>query len=110
DALSVDAAYDGLMTFGETAMNRLSRLFMTGILRTYLIYMFIALVAIVLTTLFVKDAFSIHFDEFSSMNSYGLLTAIILTICVVMLVLAKSRMFALIALGGVASTVALLCR
>src|SRR5699024_6258368 len=61
NALSLNAAYDGIMTFGETTMNRLSRLFMTGILRTYLIYMFIAIVAIVLTTLFVKDAFSIHF-------------------------------------------------
>src|SRR5699024_11799410 len=84
------------------------RLFMTGILRTYLIYMFIAIVAIVLTTLFVKDAFSIHFEEFSSINSYGLLTAIILTISVVMLVLAKKRMFVIIALGGVGDSVALL--
>src|SRR5699024_5561880 len=101
NALSLNAAYDGIMTFGETTMNRLSRLFMTGILRTYLIYMFIAIVAIVLTTLFVKDAISIHFEEFSSINSYGLLTAIILTISVVMLVLAKKRMFAIIAPVGV---------
>lgn len=108
NALSLNAAYDGLMTFGETTMNRLSRLFMTGILRTYLIYMFIAIVAIVLTTLFVKNAFSIDFENFSSINSYGLLTAIILTISVVMLVLAKKRMFAIIALGGVGYSVALL--
>src|SRR5699024_8834049 len=84
------------------------RLFMTGILRTYLIYMFIALVAIVLTTLFVKGAFSVHFEEFSSINSYGLLSAIILTISVVMLVLANNWMFSLIALGGVGYLVALL--
>src|SRR5699024_1619272 len=108
DALSVDAAYDGLMTFGETAMNRLSRPFMTGILRTYLIYMFIAIVAIVLTTLFVKDVFSIHFEEFSSINSYGLLTVIILTISVVMLALAKKRKIAIIEPGGVGYSVALL--
>src|SRR5699024_4357826 len=89
-------------------MNRLSRLVMTGSLRAYLIYMFIAIVAIVLTTFFVKDAFSIFFEEFSSFNCYGLLTAIILTISVVMLVLANKRMFAIIALGGVGYSVALL--
>src|SRR5699024_4000726 len=69
NALSLNAAYDGIMTFGETTMNRLSRLFMTGILRTYLIYMFIAIVAIVLTTLFVKDAVSIQDRKSTRLNS-----------------------------------------
>src|SRR5699024_10702263 len=109
NALSLNAAYDGIMTYGETTMNRLTRVFMTGIIRTYLINSYIAIVALVLyTSFFVKDAFSIHFEEFSSITSYGLLTAIILTISVVMLVLAKKRMFAIIALGGVGYSVALL--
>src|SRR5699024_7838154 len=43
---------------------------------------------------------------FSSIKSYALLTAIILTITVVMIVLAKKRLFAIISLVGVADSVA----
>src|SRR5699024_8982251 len=38
--LSLNALYNGLMRLAEKGMNRLSRLYMTGVLRTYLIYMF----------------------------------------------------------------------
>jgi len=107
-SFSLNAAYDALMLFGEKTMNKLSRLYMTGILRTYLIYMFGAIVVIVLATLFAKDAFTFNVSNLSPVNGYGLLTAVILTISVCMLIFAKKRMYALIALGGVGYSVALL--
>src|SRR5690625_6706317 len=79
------------MLFGEKTMNKLSRLYMTGILRTYLIYMFGAIVVIVLATLFAKDAFTFNVSNLSPVNGYGLLTAVILTISVCMLIFAKKR-------------------
>src|SRR5690625_7825149 len=97
-SFSLNAAYDALMLFGEKTMNKLSRLYMTGILRTYLIYMFGAIVVIVLATLFAKDAFTFNVSNLSPVNGYGLLTAVILTISVCMLLFAKKRMYALIAL------------
>src|SRR5699024_9230158 len=107
-ALSLNAAYDALMVFWEKTMNKLSRLYMTGILRTYLIYMFGAIVVIVLATLFAKNAFMFNVSNFSPVNGYGLLTAVILTISVCMLLFAKKRMYAIVALGGVGYSVALL--
>src|SRR5699024_12312765 len=97
--LSLNAAYDGIMTFGETTMNRLSRLFMTGILRTYLIYMFVAIVAIVLSSLFVKYGFSIHFEDFSFINSYGLLSVIFFIMYLDMSIFSRDHMVLSIFLG-----------
>src|SRR5690625_6637318 len=82
--------------------------YMSGILRSYVIYMFGAIVVIVLATLFAKYAFTFNFSNLSPVNGYGLLTAVILTISVCMLIFAKKRMYALIALGGVGYSVALL--
>src|SRR5699024_6561586 len=72
ESFSLNAAYDALMVFGEKTMNKLSRLYMTGILRTYLIYMFGAIVVIVLATLFAKDAFTFNVSNLSPVNGYGL--------------------------------------
>src|SRR5699024_597924 len=107
-SFSLNAAYDALMSFGEKTMNKLSRLYMTGILRTYLVYMFGAIVVIVLATLFAKDAFTLNASDLSPVNWYGLLTAVILTISVCMLLFAKKRMYSIVALGGVGYSVALL--
>lgn len=105
--LSLNALYNGFMSVAEKGMNYLSRLYMTGVLRTYLIYMFAAIVIITLATLFIKDAFRIDTSSFTPMNAYGLLTAILLVISVFMVLTAKTRMTAIIALGGVGYSVAL---
>lgn len=105
--LSLNAMYDGLMALAERGMNRLSRLYMTGILRTYLIYIFASIVVITLTTLFIKDAFAVDPDSFTPLNIYGVLIAVLLTISVWIVVVAKTRITAFIALGGVGYSVAL---
>lgn len=105
--LSLNAWYDGLMSFLEKGMNRLSRLYMTGVLRTYLIYIFASMVVIILTTLFIKDAFVVDPESFTPLNIYGVLIAILLTISVCVVVAAKTRITAFIALGGVGYSVAL---
>lgn len=108
EKLSFNALYDMVMLFTEKTMNKLSRLYMTGILRTYLIYMFVAIVVLTLATLFIKDAFHIDRVSFSPINWYGALTAIVLIIAVIITVLAKRRLIALIAVGAVGYAVALL--
>src|SRR5699024_9206777 len=106
-SFTLNALYDSLMRFGEKTMNRLSRFYMTGILRTFLIYIFVSIVIIMLTTLFIKDAFTIDGGSVAPLNLYGVLTAVILVISVSMIIVAKRRMTALIALGGVGYSVAL---
>src|SRR5699024_9115979 len=81
---------------------------MTGFLRKYLIYKFGAIVVIVMATLFAKVAFTFYVSNVSLVNGCGLLTAVIRTISVFMLIFAITCMYALIALGGVGYSVALL--
>ncbi len=107
ESFSLNAFYNGMLAVAEKGMNRLSRLYMTGILRTYLIYMFAAIVAITLTTLFVKDAFAVDTENLTPLNIYGVLTAVLLIISVGMILMAKSRLTAFISLGGVGYSVAL---
>ncbi|WP_172373153.1 Na+/H+ antiporter subunit A [Sporosarcina jiandibaonis] len=104
---SLNALYDTLMVFGESGMNRLSRFYMTGLIRTYLVYMFAFIAAITTAALFIQDAFAVDMESFSPLNTYGIMTAVILVLAVVMVLFAKTRLAAIIALGGVGYSVAL---
>ena len=105
--LSLNALYDSLMIFGERGMNKLSRFYMTGHIRTYLIYMFAFIAVITTATLFMQNAFVVDMDSFAPLNAYGVITAIILVLSVCMVLFAKTRLAAIIALGGVGYSVAL---
>lgn len=105
--LSLNGLYNGAMTFSERGMNKVSRFYMTGHIRTYLMYMFAFIAIITTVTLFVSDAFVVDMDSFTSINAYGVLTAVILVLSVAMVILSKTRMSAIIALGGVGYSVAL---
>ena len=78
--LSINALYDSAMLFSEGGMNRLSRFYMTGLIRTYLIYMFAFIAAITAATLFIKEAFVFDMKSFAPVTLYGILTAIVLVI------------------------------
>ncbi len=105
--LSLNSFYDSLMTFSEKGTNRLSRFYMTGLIRTYLLYMFGAISVMTIATLFMKNAFVVNMNSFSEVSLYGVLTAIILLVAVAMVLLAKTRLAAIIALGAVGYSVAL---
>lgn len=107
EALSLNAFYDSMMMFGEKGMNRLSRFYMTGLIRTYLVYMFAFIVAATLLTMYIKDAFIIDMDSFAPTNAYGIMIAVILILSVLMVLFAKTRFSAIIALGAVGYSVAL---
>lgn len=104
---SLNALYDSLMMFGESGMNRLSRFYMTGLIRTYFIYMFAFIAAITTAALFIQEAFIVDMESFSPLNAYGVMTAVILVLGVIMVLFAKTRLAAIIALGGVGYSVAL---
>ena len=106
-SLSLNVLYDSLMIFGERGMNKLSRFYMTGHIRTYLIYMFAFIAVITTATLFMQNAFVVDMDSFAPLNAYGVITAIILVLSVCMVLFAKTRLAAIIALGGVGYSVAL---
>lgn len=105
--LSLNYLYDSMMLFGEKGMNRISRFYMTGLLRSYLMYMFFFIAILTTAMLFIEDAFKVDMDSFTALNAYGVMTAVILVLSVIMVLLAKTRLSAIIALGGVGYSVAL---
>lgn len=107
DNFSLNALYDAMMVISEGGMNRFSRSYMNGIFRSYVIYMFAFIVAIMLTVLFMKDGFVLDMNSFTAVNTYGILNAIIIVIAIGLVVFAKTRLGAIIALGAVGYSVAL---
>lgn len=105
--LSLNVGYNLLTSLSEKGMNLFSRLYMTGIIRTYLLYMFAFLSVTVIAILFIKDAFVLDMTSFAAISLYGVLNAVILLLSVGFVVFAKSRLAAIIALGGVGYSVAL---
>lgn len=105
--LSLNYLYDSMMLFGEKGMNRISRFYMTGLLRSYLMYMFFFIAIITTAMLFIEDAFKVDMDSFTPINAYGFMTAVILVLAILMVLFAKTRLAAIIALGGVGYSVAL---
>lgn len=107
EQLSLNYLYDSMMLFGEKGMNRISRFYMTGLLRSYLMYMFFFITIITTAMLFIQNAFKVDMNSFTPLNAYGVMTAIILVLAVLMVLFAKTRLAAIIALGGVGYSVAL---
>ncbi|MEG0386648.1 MAG: Na+/H+ antiporter subunit A, partial [Solibacillus sp.] len=73
-ALTLNNAYDKFMLGLDTGLNRVSRLYMTGSMRHYLLYMFSAIVIIVIGTLITKDAFTISFEDAAPIHLYGVIS------------------------------------
>ncbi|AQQ52721.1 Na+/H+ antiporter subunit A [Planococcus lenghuensis] len=107
DTYSLNGLYDAMIYFSDAGMNRLSRLYMTGFIRSYLVYMFGFLVLITLGTLAITDAFALDFTGTSPIRAYEVIIGLVLVAGTITILMAKSRLTAIIALGAVGYTVAL---
>lgn len=105
--LALNHFYDKGLSTVDKGSYSFMRFWMTGFLRDYLVYIFAFLIAIVLGTLFVKDAFSMKFDNLAPVGVYEAILIIAMIIAAFMTVLSKSRLTAIIALGMVGYSVAL---
>ncbi|WP_427071255.1 Na+/H+ antiporter subunit A [Lysinibacillus fusiformis] len=106
-AFTLNNAYDKIMQGLDVGLNRLSRLYMTGSMRHYLLYMFSGIAVIVIGSLFVKNAFSLSFQGTAPIRPYEIILVVVLLIGTAITILAKSRLTAIIGLGSVGYTVAL---
>jgi len=106
-AFTLNNAYDKIMQGLDVGLNRLSRLYMTGSMRHYLLYMFSGIAIIVIGSLFVKNAFSLSFQGTAPIRPYEIILVVVLLIGTAITILAKSRLTAIIGLGSVGYTVAL---
>lgn len=104
---SLNQLYDSLMFLSETGTNRLSGLYMTGYMRSYLVYMFTGIIILTISTVFIKDAFDISFATLAPIRFYELIIALVLVAGTITILVAKSRLTSIIALGAVGYSVAL---
>jgi multicomponent Na+:H+ antiporter subunit A len=107
EGFSLNRLYDSMMFFSEVGTNRLSRLYMSGYMRSYLVYMFTGIILLTISTVFIQNAFDVSFAMLSPIRFYELIIALVLVAGTMTILLAKSRLTSIIALGAVGYTVAL---
>ena len=106
-SFSLNRFYDSLMFLSDVGTNRISRLYMTGFIRTYLVYMLSGIVLLTISTVFIQNAFDISFATLAPIRFYELIIALVLIAGTITILLAKSRLTSIIALGAVGYSVAL---
>ncbi|HLU22810.1 MAG TPA: Na+/H+ antiporter subunit A [Bacillaceae bacterium] len=92
----------------ENASNKLTNVYMTGSIRSYMIYIFISFVGIMCFALIEKDAFTIDTSNLAPIGLYEVVLVLIIVIASFTILIAKSRLISIIALGAVGYTVSLI--
>jgi multicomponent Na+:H+ antiporter subunit A len=105
--LSFNRLYDTVLLGSDKISGKITRLFMTGFIRNYLVYILGFFIVALCVSLFVKDAFSIDFANSAPIGLYEVIVAVIVTACSVAMLLTKSRLTAIILLGAVGYTVSI---
>lgn len=99
--------YDWLFGETENTFNKLTNKYMTGSLRTYLIYIFSFFILILSYTLFAKDGFKIDTSLLAPIGGYEAVLSLVLVISTIAILFSKSRLTSIILLGAVGYTVSL---
>lgn len=107
ESLTLNRLYDNMMILSDTGANRFSRLYMTGFMRTYLVYMFSFVIIIVLGTFVLNEAFAIDMNNLAPVGLYEIVIMLAMFGSILTILFSKSRLTAIIALGAVGYTVAL---
>ncbi|MGD6968159.1 Na+/H+ antiporter subunit A [Rossellomorea vietnamensis] len=107
ERLTLNSFYDNGLLNGERGAYKLTSSYMTGFIRSYLVYIFTFLIGILVVTLVVKDAFAVNTTELASIGVYEVLIALVMVVSAVAILFAKSRLTSIIALGAVGYSVAL---
>lgn len=104
---SFNYLYDQSLKLAQNGSYALTKKYMNGFIRTYLVYIFTFFIFIISWTLIKKDAFKLDFSDISPIGFYEIVLVLILVIGSITILFAKSRITAIILLGSVGYTVAL---
>ncbi|WP_226677130.1 Na+/H+ antiporter subunit A [Rossellomorea aquimaris] len=107
DRMTLNSFYDGGLIRSERGAKNFTSGYMTGFIRTYLVYIFSFLIAISLFALWFKGAFAINTKELAPVGVYEIAIALLLVISSVTILFAKSRLTSIISLGAAGYTVSL---
>ncbi|MEN0588234.1 Na+/H+ antiporter subunit A [Kurthia gibsonii] len=104
---SLNGLYNRLMRFADVDSQKLSNLYMTGSMRHYLMYMFAFMVVAVISTLFMSNGFNYSTANTAEVGIFEIATLIVMIIGTLTVLIARTRLTAIIALGAVGYSVAL---
>lgn len=97
--VSLNGAYDGGLRWLDAGSNRLTRLYMTGSIRHYLIYIFVFLVLSLGLTLFFEEGFAMNTESFAKTSFYEAIVIAALILSALAVPFANSRLMAIILTG-----------
>lgn len=104
--LTFNYYYDRGIHLSSYISNKITQSYMTGFVRSYLMYIFAFFIIITALTLFTHPV-SFVFDNISSIRPYELILIALILISTFCIVLAKSRLFSIVMLASVGYSVTL---
>ncbi|MDQ0857660.1 Na+/H+ antiporter subunit A [Bacillus sp. V2I10] len=105
--LALNKFYDASLSGMERHSNTFTRFYMTGFIRDYLAYIFVFLIVITGGTLAIKGGFSFNLNGTAKIGIYEAVLAFAMVLGTFTILLSKSRLTAIIALGSVGYSLAL---
>ncbi|CAM3908151.1 Na+/H+ antiporter subunit A [Mesobacillus thioparans] len=107
ERLALNHFYDRGLELIQLASKNVTKSYMTGFIRSYLVYIFSFFILILASTLFYKNAFKMDFSEIAPVHIIEVILVLIIAVSSIMILFAKSRLTSIILLGAVGYTVAL---
>ncbi|OCA88148.1 Na+/H+ antiporter subunit A [Bacillus sp. FJAT-27225] len=107
EGLSLNRLYDGLLKGSQTGSNKLMNRYMTGSIRSYLLYIFGFFIILLLGVLLRENAFKVDTSNVSDIGIYELVLVLFIAVGSISILFVKSRMTSIILLGSVGYTVSL---
>ncbi|WP_345805929.1 Na+/H+ antiporter subunit A [Bacillus subtilis] len=105
--LTLNRLYDKLLTLMEKGSYRVTKQYMTGFLRDYLLYIFAGFIILIGGAFAIKGGFSFKTEGMAKIGIYEIILTLVMISATVATVFARSRLTAIIALGVVGYTLAL---
>lgn len=101
ERFSLNRMYEVLLRGMERVSISITKFFMTGFIRTYLVYIFLFFIGSLGFTLWRKDAFALDLDSAAPVGLYEFILAAIIAIGAIVILFVKSRLTSIIILGAV---------
>lgn len=105
--ITLNQFYDSGLYTAERGSNAITNAYMTGFIRSYLVYIFAFFIAVLGFTIWAKDAFRYDASATAPIGLYEIVLIFVLLAATLTILLAKSRLTSIIALGAVGYTVSL---
>lgn len=105
---TLNGLYRQVLRILDQGMTSISKTYMTGSIRHYFIYIFITLFSVMLVSLYNENAWSLKDLTLSNLSTLPILIILVLIASTLTVLIAKTRLTAIIALGAVGYSVALL--